>query len=146
MYSEIHLCIQKIIYVLRKSFMYQKIHLCNQKIFYELSKSLMCSKIHLFIQKFLVMDHNEDEERLMESLNTGGPNTKVPTFTEEERSQADAFLNITGEIDTRTADIDSRVEDNNEDLIIVNAEGSKEVYIPCINKSMNALTARYISF
>jgi hypothetical protein len=85
------------------------------------------------------MDHNEDEERLMESLNAGGPNTKVPTFTEEERSQADAFLNITG-------DIDSRVEDNNEDLIIVNAEGSKEVYIPCINKSMNALTARYISF
>ena len=97
------------------------------------------------------MDNNEDEERLMESLIAGGPNTEVPTFTEEERSQADAFLNITGDIDTRTADIDSRTadidsraEDNNEDLFIVNAEGSDEVYISCINKSINALTTRYI--
>ena len=90
------------------------------------------------------MDNNEDEERLMESLIAGGPNTEVSTFTEEERSQADAFLNITGDIDTRTADIDTRVEDNNEDLFIVNAEGSNEVYISCINKSINALTTRYI--
>ena len=75
----------------------------------------------------------------MESFIAGGP-----TFTEEERSEADAFLNITGDIDTRTADIDNRAEDNNEDLFIVNAEGSNEVYISCINKSINALTTRYI--
>ena len=98
--------------------MYSEIHLCIQKFIYVLRKSLMCSEIHLCIQKFLVMDHNE-EERLMESFIAGGP-----TFTEEERSEADAFLNITGDIDTRTADIDNRAEDNNEDLFIVNAEGS----------------------
>ena len=66
----------------------------------------------------------------MDQIIVGGndPNTAVPTYTEEERSQADMFMNIsTGEEgDTTAEDGDIAVEDDD------NAKASNEVYISCV--------------
>ena len=48
------------------------------------------------------MDHNNDHESIMENIIAGTNN--IRTYTDEERSQADGFLNIT---DTHTEDDDA---------------------------------------
>ena len=76
------------------------------------------------------MDDNNDHAWIMEQIIAGGndPNTVIPTYTDEERSQADMFMNIsTGEEgDTTAEDGDTTVEDDD------NAEASNKVYISCV--------------
>ena len=75
----------------------------------------------LFQKLVLVeMERNSDHERIMEDIISGG---HVPTYTDEERSQADGFLNIPG-----AEDNDTHAEDLQDD----NVDGSNEVYILCI--------------
>ena len=89
----------------------------------------------LFQKLVLVeMERNSDDERLMEDMISGG---QVPTYTDEERSQADGFLNIPGaeDDDTHAEDDETHAEDDDthaEDLQDDNADGSNEVYILCI--------------
>ena len=59
---------------------------------------------------FIEMDENTDNERIMDII--AGSNN-VPTYTEEERSQADGFLDIstTEDQDTTTEDQNTTTED-----------------------------------
>jgi hypothetical protein len=80
-------------------------------------------------------DNNGNDERLMEDIITRGTNT-FPTYTDEECSQADGFLNIhmTEGGDVAAEDLENNEDDtandseNNEDLEDDNAKGSNEVY------------------
>ena len=72
------------------------------------------------------MDDQNDHERIMEDIIAGVPNN-VPTFTDEERSQADGFLNIpaTDEGNTNVVDEEGSTHAGDEDD---NAEGSHKVH------------------
>ena len=80
------------------------------------------------------MDQNNDHGSIMEDIIASGSN-QVRTYTDEERSQADGFLNIpvveeanttANEGNTTPAeDDDTHAEDDN-------AQVSIEVYISCI--------------
>jgi hypothetical protein len=93
------------------------------------------------------MDSNNDE-RIMEDIIARSANT-VATYTDEECSQADRFLNINmiGEGGVVADDSANNEEDiaadseNNEHLEDAIAEGSNEVYISCIKFiSVNLIT------
>ena len=72
------------------------------------------------------MDDQNDHESIMEDIIVGGPNN-VPTFTDEERSQADGFLNIPAadEGNTNVVDEEGSTHADDEDD---NAESSHEVH------------------
>ena len=71
------------------------------------------------------MDDQNDHERIMADIIAGGPNN-VPTFTDEECSQADGFLNIptADEGNTNAVDAEGSTHAGDEDLEDDNAEGS----------------------
>ena len=74
------------------------------------------------------MDDQSAHERIMDIID-GGPNN-VPTFTDEECSQADGFLNIptADEGNTNVVDEEGSTHAGNEDVEDDNAEGSHEVH------------------
>jgi hypothetical protein len=94
------------------------------------------------------MDNGDNDESIMEDIIARSANT-VATYTDEECSQADMFLNVNmiGEGGIAADDFADNEEDiaadleHNEDLEDANAKGSNEVYISCIEFiSINSIT------
>jgi hypothetical protein len=86
------------------------------------------------------MDNNDNDERIMEEIITGGANA-FASYTNEE-----IILNV-GQGGVAADDFANNEEDiaadseNNDDLEDANAEGSNEVYISCIKFiSINSIT------
>jgi hypothetical protein len=85
------------------------------------------------------MDNGDNDESIMEDIIARSANT-VATYTDEECSQADMFLNVNmiGQGGIAADDFADNEEDiaadleHNEDLEDANAKGSNEVYISCI--------------
>jgi hypothetical protein len=94
------------------------------------------------------MDNGDNDESIMEDIIARIANT-IATYTDEECSQADMFLNVNmiGEGGIAADDFADNEEDiaadleHNEDLEDANAKGSNEVYISCIEFiSINSIT------
>jgi hypothetical protein len=94
------------------------------------------------------MDNGDNDESIMEDIIARSANT-VATYTDEECSQADMFLNVNmiGQGGIAADDFADNEEDiaadleHNEDLEDANAKGSNEVYISCIEFiSINSIT------
>jgi hypothetical protein len=84
-------------------------------------------------------DNNDNDERIIEDIIARGTNT-VATYTDEDCSQADKFLNIImiGAGGIAAKDLENNEDDiaanseNNEDHEDAKTEGSNKVYISCI--------------
>ena len=85
------------------------------------------------------MDNNDDNQRIMEDIIAGGDgSTNFPTYTEEEGTQADQFLNM-----STAEEGDTRAENSDTAAAEDNAECSGEVSgISCLNNIIitNSLT------
>ena len=93
--------------------------------------------------ELLEMDPNDDLARIMEDIIHGGNGSNnVPTYTDEERSKADRFLNIPAAEDGDTGTDDGEISTDDGDTGAEdddNAEGSAEVRVD-VKNGMKFLT------